>query len=132
LQRDWQGDGIINGISFLPVLTGDSGRVREWALVEYVLENRGNMYLGNEGRYVQNTRWKLYGKGVSRRGQTHYKAGQLFDLLNDPGENSPKAPEHDTPESARARRMAQNFLNHHPVPKRLISTESIKLDNHIP
>ncbi len=113
------GDGILDGISFLPVLTGRPGKVREWALVEYVLENRGKMYLGNEGRYVLNTRWKLYGSGISRRGQNYYKAGQLFDLTIDPLEKSPIILENDNPESAAARKMAQSFLDRHPVPKRI-------------
>jgi len=116
------GDGILDGISFLPSLIGQPERQREWALVEYVLENRGKMYTGREGRYVLNARWKLYGSGVSRRGQNYYKAGQLYDLLNDPWEKSPIAPENDSPESAKARKMAQEFLELHPVPERLLST----------
>jgi len=113
------GKGELDGISFLPVLTGNPGKVREWALVEYVLEDRGNMYLGKEGRYVLNSRWKYYDSGVSCRGQAYYKAGQLFDLRNDPEEKSPVTPEYDTPESAEARRNAQAFLSGYPVPDRL-------------
>jgi arylsulfatase A-like enzyme len=119
------GDGNLDGISFLPVLSGIPGNVREWALVEYVLENRGKMYRGNEGRYVLNTRWKLYGSGVSQRGQNYYKAGQLYDLLNDPREISPIAQEDDSPESSEARRMAKAFLEEHPVPERLLSTVAV-------
>jgi arylsulfatase A len=111
------GDGKLDGISFLPSLTRGAGIPREWALVEYVLENRGTMYLGKEGRYVLNDRWKLYGSGVSRRGQSYYRAGQLFDLLHDPWEKSPILPEYDSPESAKARRMAEAFLDRYPVPK---------------
>jgi arylsulfatase A-like enzyme len=113
------GDGVLDGISFMPTLMGQPGKTREWALVEYILENRGNMYLGQEGRYVLDGRWKLYGSGISRRGQGYYRAGQLFDLKNDPEETSPIAPELGSPESTRARRRAQACLDRHPVPKRL-------------
>ena len=118
------GDGKLDGMSFLSILTGKPGKVREWALVEYVLENRGG-FLGWEGRYVTNTRWKLYVSGVSRRGQNYYKAGQFYDLLNDPGETSPIAPEDDSPESSNARKMAQAYLDQHPVPERLLSSGAI-------
>lgn len=115
------GDGELDGISFLPAITGRPGSLREWAIVEYVLENRGKMYLGKEGRYVMNQRWKLYDSGVSSRGQEYYKAGQLFDLLNDPKEMSLVIPEKDSPESAEARRKAQEYLDLHPVPARLLT-----------
>lgn len=118
------GDGVLDGISFLPALSGNTDKKREWALVEYVLENRGGMYMGKEGRYVFNGRWKLYGTGISRRGQNYYKAGHLYDLLNDPLEVSPIAQENDTRESERARKEAQSFLNKHPVPKSLIWKEA--------
>ncbi len=113
------GDGKLDGISFLNALTHGDDIEREWALVEYVLENRGRMYTGKEGRYVFNGRWKLYDSGISRRGQPYYKAGQLFDLLNDPMEKAPITREKDSPESLRARRKAEAFLERHPVPKRL-------------
>lgn len=122
------GDGILDGISFLPALIGQPGKMREWALVEYVLENRGRMYLGHEGRFVQNTRWKLYDSGVSRRGQEYYKAGQFFDLLNDPGEKSPLDPDLDTPEGAEARKEARDYLEKHPVPERLLSFHKFKTE----
>ena len=117
------GDGLFDGISFMPALTGHPGKTREWALVEYVLENRGKMYLGHEGRYVLDGRWKLYDSAVSRRGQRYYRDGQFFDLKADPGEESPIAPAHDSPESKQARRRAQAFLDRHPVPKRLTNSE---------
>jgi len=116
------GDGKLDGVSFLPVLTGQADNLREWALVEYVLEDRGKMYLGKEGRYVVDGRWKLYGTGTSPRGQTYYKAGQFFDLLNDPSERHPISPESDTPVSAKARGLAQAYLDRHPVPERLTGT----------
>ena len=123
------GNGLLDGISFLPAVTGRPGRAREWALVEYVLENRGRMYLGKEGRYVLNGRWKLYDRGVSRRGQSYYKGGQLFDLLHDPLETSPITPDIDTSESAAARKAAVAFLHRHPVPKRLLSPGESPLAN---
>lgn len=113
------GDGVLDGISFLPEITGTPGKKREWALVEYVLENRGRMYTGNEGRYVFNGRWKLYGEGTSGRGHEYYKAAQLFDILNDPLELSPYTENNDTAESAAARTDAKKFINQHPVPDRL-------------
>ena len=114
-----QGDGMLDGVSFLPIVTGEPGKTREWALVEYVLEDRGRMYLGKEGRYVFDGRWKLYGEGVSRRGQNYYKAGEFYDLRKDPDEQNPILPEQDNKESSDARRRAQAFLNRHPVPMRL-------------
>jgi arylsulfatase A-like enzyme len=113
------GDGILDGISFFPLITGKPGEVREWALVEYVLENRGRMYMGKEGRYVMNGRWKLYGDGVSPRGQRYYRSGELYDLQADPLEQSPIPVGEDNAESARARRLAQEYLSFHPVPARL-------------
>ena len=117
------GDGILDGISFLPVLNGQPGKVREWAIVEYVLENRVHMYRGKEGRYVTDGRWKLYDQGVSLRGLNYYRAGQLFDLKNDPYEKSPLISENDTPESAKVREVAQKYLDQHPVPERLLSRD---------
>lgn len=117
------GDGILDGISFLPALKGNTNSMRDWALVEYVLENRGRMYTGKEGRYVFNGRWKLYGTGISRRGHKYYKSGHFYDLFNDPLELSPIAEKNDTPESAGARREAKAFLERHPVPERLIGKE---------
>jgi arylsulfatase A len=117
------GNGLLDGISFLPAVLGQPGKAREWALVEYVLENRGRMYMGKEGRYVLNGRWKLYDRGISRRGQSYFRGGQLFDLLHDPLEKSPIRPDDDTPEIAAARKAALAFLDLHPVPKRLLDPE---------
>ena len=114
------GDGILDGISFLPVLDGDTENLREWGIVEYVLENRGSMYLGNEGRYVTDGRWKLYDRGITLRGQEYFRAGQLINLENDPFEKSPILVEYDTPESAEKRKEAQAYLDKHPVPERLL------------
>ncbi len=116
------GDGKLDGVSFLPRVMGRPGRGREWALVEYVHENRGRMYLGHEGRYVRDRRWKLYGDGVSTRGQRYFRAGQLYDMLKDPGEQQPIDPARDTKESAEARQRLQKVLAEHPVPPRLLGS----------
>ena len=113
------GDGILDGVSFLPVITGKTDQIRQWALVEYVLEDRGRMYTGKEGRYAFDGRWKLYDVGVSRRGQPYYKAGQLFDLVTDPLEQDPILLGEDSEESKMARHRAMKFLEHHPIPDRL-------------
>ena len=113
------GDGKLDGISFLPRVVGRRGRGREWALVEYVHENRG-LLRGYEGRYVRDRRWKLYGDGVSRRGERYFKAGQLYEMIQDPDERRPIAPAQDSRESAAARRRLQEVLARHPVPPRLL------------
>ena len=117
------GDGKLDGVSFLPRLTGRPGKGREWALVEYVHENRGKMYMGHEGRYVRDRRWKLYGDGVSVRGERFFKAGQLYDIKQDPGERLPIPPARDRKESAEARRRLQEVLARYPVPQRLLEQD---------
>lgn len=115
------GDSKLDGVSFLPRVTVRPGKGRDWALVEYVHENRGS-YLGHEGRCVRDRRWKLYGDGVSARGQRYFRAGQLYDMRTDPGEQQPIDPARDTPESAKARQRLQEVLNKHPVPPRLLGS----------
>lgn len=83
------------------------------------------MYLGKEGRYVTDGRWKLYDQGVSLRSENYYRDGQLFDLQNDPHEKSPLFSENDTPESAKMREVAQKYLDQHPLPERLLSNAGI-------
>jgi hypothetical protein len=70
-----------------------------------------------------NGRWKLYDEGSSLRGQRYFRAGQLFDLVKDPYEESPIMAGRDTRESAEARAMAQAYLDRHPVPNRLRSNK---------
>jgi hypothetical protein len=110
------GDGVLDGVSFLAGITGRGGPAREWILIEYVFENRGRMFIGHEGRYVRNHRWKLYARGISKRlddqGKeiSFYRGGQLFDMIDDPDETDPIESIQHTPETAAVRsRFEQVF-----------------------
>jgi len=111
------GDGVLDGVSFLAGVTGRSGTARKWILIEYVFENRGRMFIGHEGRYVRNHRWKLYATGISRRLDDQgkeipfYRGGQLFDMIDDPDETSPIESIRDTPETAAIRSRFEQILN---------------------
>lgn len=111
------GDGLLDGVSFLSRVTGRGGPAREWILIEYVFENRGRMFIGHEGRYVRNHRWKLYEKGISKRldGQGKeiplYRGGQLFDLQRDPDEEHSIEVTQDTVETTAIRARFQQVLN---------------------
>ena len=67
-------------------------------LVEYLNEFRTFgpeqrlAFPGNEGRYVRDHRWKLYGTGKSRRDIPFYQGGQLYDMREDPLEEHPIEP----------------------------------------
>lgn len=102
--------GKLDGVSFLSVLKGEKTSLRDWVLIEYIREHRG-FFHGHEGRYVRNHRWKLYDTGISQRGDTCYKAGQLFDKKNDPDEKHPIAPDSPIKGAARARSAFRHVLD---------------------
>ncbi len=77
-----------DGVSFYPALLGESYQAREWVMLEYY-ESRG-VRNRQEGRFIRNHRWKLYGVGTSPcTGKPLPKGGELYDLANDPGEQKP-------------------------------------------
>lgn len=82
-------DAVLDGKSFLPQLRGDKAPSREWIYVPY---NPLHGVQRELVRYAHDTQWKLYGDG------------RLFDMLQDPGEQSPLAP--DAAADVRARLQA--------------------------
>jgi arylsulfatase A-like enzyme len=92
------GDGVIDGVSFLPRVMGAQEPARDWVLVEYINEFRKFgpqqrlAFPGNEGRYVRDHRWKLYDAGKSRRDIPFYQGGELYDMQKDPLEERPIEP----------------------------------------
>ncbi len=106
------GDGVIDGVSFLPRLMGAKKPARDWVLIEYINEFRKFdpeqrlAFPGQEGRYVRDHRWKLYDAGKSRRDIPFYKGGQLYDMLEDPLEERPIEPG-STAEADAARKKLQ-------------------------
>jgi arylsulfatase A len=114
------GDGVIDGVSLLPRLTGAKNPAQDWVLIELINEFRKfgkeqrPAFAGHEGRYVRNHRWKLYDTGKSRRNIPFYKGGQLYDIVNDPDEERPIAPDDNDPESVAARKDLQAVFDAHP------------------
>jgi arylsulfatase A len=112
------GDGALDGVSFLSRVSGGKGTPREWILIEYFFENR-RLFVGQEGRYARDRRWKLYDGGTSKRldknGNTipYYKGGMLFDLDRDPDERTPIKPEQGAAEAKAARSRLENVLLTH-------------------
>lgn len=111
--------GPIDGLSFLPRLLGAERASRDWVLIELINEfrkfgsNQRPAFAGHEGRYVRDHRWKLYEKGVSRRGIAFYKGGQLYDLVNDPHERRPIGASGRPKEAAVARERLQAVFDSH-------------------
>ena len=78
----------LDGRSFAPQLHGSDKRHRDWVFAE-----------GGRGRFwVRNERWKLYNDG------------QLFDMVEDPGEKASLRPNQDTPASLLARPKLQAVI----------------------
>ena len=77
-----------DGISFAPALFGGAAEPRPWILVQY----EDNKKSGHSWNLVRDQEWKLISDG------------QLFDMKNDPWEETAIFPENDTPESTAARR----------------------------
>jgi arylsulfatase A-like enzyme len=109
------GDGVIDGVSFLPRMMGAEKPARDWVLVEYINEFRKFgpqqrlAFPGNEGRYVRDHRWKLYDAGKSRRGIPFYKGGQLYDMREDPLEERPIEPGSNAKADAARKRLEALF-----------------------
>ncbi|MBD3265663.1 sulfatase-like hydrolase/transferase [bacterium] len=81
-------NGKLDGVSFWPQLQGKPGNPRDWILIEYFEDRK--IFKGQEGRFVRDRRWKLYDSGHSSLGgEAFYKAGQLYDMKNDPAEKNP-------------------------------------------
>lgn len=106
-------DGVIDGISFLPQLKGESKQSRDWILIEY-FEDRGGARA--EGRYVRNKRWKLYDQGFSPlSGNEFHKVGQFFDLKNDPNEQLPVQPNTLQGNAKQTYQTFQQVLTNHSI-----------------
>jgi arylsulfatase A len=80
-------DRVIDGVSFAPQLMGKRGNPRLWAYCQ-----RGGK------AWARTQRWKLY------------RAGRLYDMQDDPLEESPILPAADTAETSAARKKLQNVL----------------------
>ncbi|MGM0486012.1 MAG: sulfatase-like hydrolase/transferase [Planctomycetota bacterium] len=110
------GDGVIDGVSFLPRLMGAEEPARDWLLIELINEFRmfgeNQAFAGHEGRYVRDHRWKLYAAGKSRRDIPFYKGGQLYDMLSDPREESPIKPGSNAEADAARKRLQAVFGAH--------------------
>ncbi len=104
------GNCKLDGKTFLPVLQGIKAGVRDWIVIEYIREHR-RFFRDQEGRYVRDHRWKLYDRGVSKRGDRYYKGGQLFDKVKDPDEQNPIESGSDTKQTAEIRSKFQAVLD---------------------
>ena len=80
-------DRILDGKSFVPVLTGAGQGVREWVFTDFRPRFPGIP----EATYIRDRRFKLYADG------------RLFDIANDVSEAAPLAPEALAGEAATAR-----------------------------
>jgi arylsulfatase A len=78
---------VLDGHSFLPQLLGQEGSPREWVFIQ--LWNR---------RAIRSKRWKLFRNNF------------LYDLLNDPLEETPIRPSDDTEESTAVRKKLSEAL----------------------
>ena len=89
------GDGIIDGMSFLPHLTGRSGKAREWVFVGYT-EKRQDSFGWPRARFVRNQRYKLYDTYIRRQKKgdrvIEDRSGHMYDLEKDPLEEHPILP----------------------------------------
>lgn len=99
------GDGIIDGRNFLSLVKGEKRKPREWVLIDYRAGQNGPGK--NDGRYVRDHRWKLYGRGHA--GEPKFRSGQLFDMQKDPEELTPVTSEDG--EAAEARKRLQKVLD---------------------
>lgn len=110
-------DGALDGVSLAPLLSGEADRAREWILVEY-FEDRHQR--NDEGRFVRNERYKLYGTGLSPFSQRPlYKGGGFYDLQNDPGETRSLSIDELQGEARAVYERLQSALNEHPLPDTL-------------
>ena len=106
------GDGVLDGRSFLPQLTGREAALRKWVLVDYT-EPRQDGFGWPRARSIRDRRWKLYGYSVCwprKGGERIVRTGHLYDVAADPGERKPILPAADSPETAAARRRLQAAL----------------------
>ncbi len=99
------GDGVIDGRSFLSLKPSRAKQPREWVLIDYRAGQRGPGR--NDGRFARDRRWKLYGFG--HQGEPRFRSGQLFDLRNDPEEQTPVTATEG--EAAQARARLQKVLD---------------------
>ena len=89
------GDGVIDGISFLPHVTGKPAKTREWIFVGY-MEERQDSFGWPRARFVRNQRYKLYDTYIRRQKKSDTivedKTGHMYDLERDPLEEHPILP----------------------------------------
>jgi len=78
---------IIDGRSFAPQLKGKKGKPRKWAYCQW-----------NGKAWARTQHWKLY------------RDGRLFDMQNDPLEQSPISSETDTAETSAVRKKLDDVL----------------------
>jgi len=81
-------DRVIDGMSFVPQIKGQKGTPRKWAYCQW----KGKAW-------VRNQRWKLY------------RDGRLYDIKNDPLEESPIRSDADTAEMSRIRNELSAVFN---------------------
>lgn len=87
-------DRILDGQSFVPVLTGTGTGVREWVFTDFRPRFPGIP----EATYIRDRRFKLYADG------------RLFDIANDVSEAAPLAPEALAGEAATARSALEEAM----------------------
>lgn len=82
---------IIDGRSFYPQLTGETGNPRDWVFFHFVPNNARSATPRDPIRFIRDHRWKLY------------ETGQMFDLSSDPEEEFAIFAANDNPEQAEGR-----------------------------
>ena len=80
-------DRVIDGVSFVPPITGEKGKTRDWVYVQWEKDS-----------WIRNQRWKLYNNG------------NLFDMKNDELEKNPIVESSDTKESAEVREYLKSQM----------------------
>ena len=82
---------IIDGRSFYPQLTGETGNPRDWMFFHFVPNNHRGTAPRDPIRFIRDHRWKLY------------ETGQMFDLTTDPEEEFAIFAANDDGEQSEAR-----------------------------
>jgi arylsulfatase A-like enzyme len=98
-------DRIVDGLSFLPHITGQPGRERPWVFCDF--NNVDREWL-TPARFAHDRRYKLYG---TKYVDSNPKGGLFYDLWADPDEANPIEPGRETTDERTARAVLQHVLD---------------------